>query len=201
MSEVRHLWNCLIAELDSRNESSSLAKIGTFDDSCIAFHSRVRWQIGGSIRARNITEIYYLSWKSFTDRTDGRLYQDTEKIPLSPNSAQPIDRRKAAFDQLKSKLRTAFKAGSPRSEGPTQRRATFQTPPIKRTPSKTHPASRPRERPHSDRAEDITALNHRIVVHDGTISSLKCLPHRLRISKVQRTSGPQQRIKEHVRDV
>ena len=42
VSKVRHLWNYLIAELDSRNESSSLAKIGTFDDSCIAFHSRVR---------------------------------------------------------------------------------------------------------------------------------------------------------------
>lgn len=129
VSEVRHLWNCLIAELDSRNESSSLAKIGTFDDSCIAFHSRVRWQIGGSRRARNMAEIYYLPRKTFTDRTDGRLYQDTEKIPLSPNSAQPIDRRKAASDQLKSKLRTAFKADSPRPEGPTQRRVTFQTPP------------------------------------------------------------------------
>ena len=58
VSEVRHLWNCLIAELDSRTESSSLAKIETFDDSCIAFHSRVRWQIGGLIRARNIAEIY-----------------------------------------------------------------------------------------------------------------------------------------------
>ena len=98
VSEVRHLWNCLIAELDSRNESSSLAKIGTFDDSCIAFHSGVRWQIGGSVRARDMVEIYYLPRKPFTDRTDGRLYQDTEKIPLSSNPAQPIDRRKAAFD-------------------------------------------------------------------------------------------------------
>ena len=189
------------AELDSRNESSSPAKIGTFDDSCIAFHSRVRWQIGGSVRARNMAGIYYISRKTFTDRTDGRLYQDTEKIPLSPNSAQPIDRRKAASDQLKSKLRIVFKAGSPRPEEPTQRRVTFQTPPTKRTSFKTHPASRLRERSRSDRVEDITALDHRIAVHDGTIFSLKCLPNRLRISKVHRTSGPQQRIKELVRDV
>ncbi len=89
MSEVRHLWNRLIAELNSRNGSSSLAKSGTFDDFCIAFHPRVRWQTGGLVRARNMAEIYYLPRKTFTDtdRTDGRLHQDTEKIPLSPNSA------------------------------------------------------------------------------------------------------------------
>lgn len=64
-------------------------------------------------------EIYYLSRKTFTDRTDNRLYQNIEKILLSPNSTQYIDRRKAASDQLKVKLRIAFKAGSPRAEEPT----------------------------------------------------------------------------------
>ena len=89
-----------------------------------------------------MAEIYYLPRKTFTDRTDGRLHQNTEKIPLSPNSAQHIDRRKAASDQLKVKLRTAFKVGSPRPEGPTQRRVTFQTPPTKRTPSEARPTLR-----------------------------------------------------------
>ncbi len=36
MTEVRHLWNCLIAKLNSRNGSSSLAKSGTLDNFCIA---------------------------------------------------------------------------------------------------------------------------------------------------------------------
>lgn len=148
-----------------------------------------------------MTEIYYLPRKTFTDRTDGRLHQDTEKIPLSPNSAQRIERRKAASDQLKSKLRTAFKAGSPRPEGPTQRRITFQTPPTKRISSETRPPSRPRERPRLGRAEDVTILDHHIAVHGDTTSSLKCLPHRLRISKVQQTSDPQQRIEELIRNV
>lgn len=149
----------------------------------------------------NMAEIYYLPRKTFTDRADGRLHQDTEKVLLSPNSAQRIDRRKAASDQVKSKLRTAFKAGSPRPEGPTQRRVTFKTPPTKRIPSETRPASRPRERPRSGRVGDVTALDHHIAVHSGTTSSLECLPHRLRISKVQRTSAPQQRIEELVRDI
>lgn len=56
-----------------------------------------------------MAEIYYLPRKTFTDRADGRLHQDTEKVLLSPNSAQRIDRRKAAPDQVKSKLRTACK--------------------------------------------------------------------------------------------
>lgn len=101
-------------------------------------------------------EIYYLSRKTFTDRTDNRLYQNIEKILLSPNSTQYIDRRKAAFDQLKVKLRIAFKAGSPRAEGPTQRRVTFQTPPIKRTPSEARPALRQCERSRSGQAEDVS---------------------------------------------
>lgn len=151
------------------------------------------------VRARNMADIYHLPRKTF--HTDGRGYQDTEKIPLSPNSAQRIDRRKAASDQLKGKLRTAFKASSPRSEGPTQRRVTFETPPSKRVLSETHPALRQRERPRSGRAGDVTALDHHIAVHGGTTSTIECLPHRLRISKVQRTSGPQQRIEELVRDV
>lgn len=40
----------------------------------------------------------------------------------------------------------------------------------------------------------MTALDHQIAVHGGMTSTIECLPHRLRISKVQRTSGPQQRI-------
>ena len=36
VSEVRHLWNCLIAKLNARNGSSSLAKSGNFDNFCIA---------------------------------------------------------------------------------------------------------------------------------------------------------------------
>ena len=159
-------------------------------------HPKVRWQASGFVRAGNMAEIYYLPRKTFTDRTDGRVHPDTEKIPLSPNSAQRIDRRKAASDQLKGKLRTAFKASSPRPEDPTQRRVTFQSPPTKRAPSETRPALRQRERPRSDRAEDVTALDHHIAVHGGTTSTLKCLPHRLRISKIQRTSNPQQRIEE-----
>ena len=93
-----------------------------------------------------MAEIYYLPRKTSTDRTDGRLHQNTEKILLSPNFAQYINRRTAASDQLKVKLRTAFKAGSPRPEGPTQRRVTFQTPPTKRTPSEARPALRQCER-------------------------------------------------------
>ena len=107
-----------------------------------------------------MAEIYYLLRKIFTDRADSRLYQDIEKIPLSPNSAQRIDRRKVASDQLKGKLRTAFKAGSLRSEGPTQRRVTFQTPPTKRTPSETRPTSRLRERPRLGRVGDVTVLDY-----------------------------------------
>ena len=103
-----------------------------------------------------MAEIYCLSRKTFIDRTDNRLHQNTEKIPLSPNSTQHIDRRKAASDQLKVKLRTAFKAGSPRPEGPTQRRVTCQTPPTKRTPSEARPALRQCERPRSGRAEDVS---------------------------------------------
>ena len=139
--------------------------------------------------------------ETFTDRTDCSLHQDTEKIRLPPNSTQRIGRCKAASDQLKGKLRTAFKADSPRPEGPAQQRVTFQTPPTKRTISETRPASRQCERLRSDRAGDVTALDHHIAVHGGTTSTLECLPHRLRISKVQRTSGPQQRIEELVRDV
>ena len=63
-----------------------------------------------------MTEIYYLPRKTFTDRTDCRLHQDIENIPLSPNSAQRIDRRRAASDQLKGKLRTAFKAETVRDQ-------------------------------------------------------------------------------------
>ena len=156
-----------------------------------------------------MADIYYLPKKTFTDlsrktttdRTNGRGYQDIEKIPLSPNSAQRIARRKAASDQLKVKLRPAFRAQSPRREGPTQRHVTFQTPPPKRVPSETHPALRQREHPRSDKERDVTALDHQISVHGGTTSTIECLPHRLRISKVQRTSGPQQRIEELVRDV
>ena len=166
-----------------------------------AFYPRLRWQTSGFIRAWKMAEIYYLLRKTFTDRTDGRVHQDTEKIPLSPNSALRIDRRKAASDQLKGKLRTTSKASSPRAEGPSQRRVTFQTPPTNRAPSETHPALRQRERPRSGRAVDVTALDHQIAVHGGTTSTIKCLPHRLRISKGQRTSGPQQRIEELVRDV
>lgn len=47
----------------------------------------------------------------------------------------------------------------------------------------------------------MTPLDHQIAAHGGTTSTIECLPHRLRISKVQRISGPQQRIEELVRDV
>lgn len=148
-----------------------------------------------------MAETYYLPRKTYIEHTDGRAHRDTEKSPsLSLESAQRIARRKAASDQLKGKLRTAAR-GSPRPEGPTQRRVTFQTPPPKRELSETHPALRQRQRPHSGRAGDVTALDHRIAVHGGTTSTIECLPHRLRISKVQQTSGPQQRIEELVRDV
>ena len=123
------------------------------------------------------------------------------EILLSSNSALRIDRIKAASDQLKGKLRTTFKASSPRAEGHSQRRVTFQTPPTNRAPSETHPALRQRERPRSGPAVDVTAPDHQIAVHGGTTSTIECLPHRLRISKGQRTSGPQQRIEELVRDV
>ena len=103
-----------------------------------------------------MAEIYYLLKKTFTNRTDDGLHQNIEKIPLSPSSAQHIDRRKAAIDQLKVKLRTAFKADSSRSEESTQRRVTFQTPPIKRTPFEVRPALRQCERPCSGRAGDVS---------------------------------------------
>lgn len=149
-----------------------------------------------------MTEIYYLPRKTFIDRTDSRGHRETEKSPSSSqNSAQRIARRKAASDQLKGKLRTAFRGSSPRQQSPTQRRVTFQTPPPKREPSETHPALRQRERPRSGRAGDVTALDHRIAVYGGTTSTVECLPHRLRITKVQQTSDPQQRIEELVRDV
>lgn len=149
-----------------------------------------------------MAEIYHLPRKTFIDRTDGRSPRDTEQSPSSAlNSAQRIARRKAASDQLKGKLRTAPKEESPRLEDPIQRRVTFRTPPLKREPSETHPALRQRERPRSGRAGDVTALDHHIAAHGGTTSTIECLPHRLRVSKVQRVSGPQQRIEELVRDV
>ena len=43
-------------------------------------------------------EIYYLLRKTFTNRIDGGLYQNIEKIPLSSNSTQYINRRKAIID-------------------------------------------------------------------------------------------------------
>lgn len=149
-----------------------------------------------------MAEIYYLPRKTFIDRTDGRVHRDTDKSPsFSLDSTQRIARRKAAANQLKGKLRTAFRGSSPRPEGPTQRRVTFQTPPPKRELSETHRALRQRERPRSGRAGDVTALDHQIAVHGGTTSTIECLPHRLRISKAQQTSGPQQRIEELVRDI
>lgn len=148
-----------------------------------------------------MAEIYYLPSKTYKAHTSDRFHQDTEKIPLSPSSAQRIARRKAASDQLKGKLRTAFKTSSPRPEGPTQRHVTFQTSPSQRVPSEPRLAHRQRERPRSGRAGDVTPLDHQIAAHGGTTSTIECLPHRLRVSKVQRTSGPQQRIEELVRDV
>ena len=149
-----------------------------------------------------MTETYYLPQKTFVDRTPGRAHRDREQLPSSSeDSAARIARRKAASEQLKGKLRTAFKGSSPRSQDPTQRRVTFQRPPPRREPSETHPALRQRERPRSGRPGDVTALDHQISIHGGTSSTIECLPHRLRISKVQQISSPQQRIEELVRDV
>ncbi|CAF9939954.1 hypothetical protein IMSHALPRED_001694 [Imshaugia aleurites] len=149
-----------------------------------------------------MAEIYYLPRKTFVDRTDDRAHRDAEKSPsLSLDSAQRIARRKAASNQLRGKLRTAFRGTSPRPEGAAQRRVTFQTPPPKRELSESHRHLRQRERPRSGRAGDVTALDHQIAIHGGTTSTIECLPHRLRITKVQQTSGPQQRIEELVRDV
>lgn len=55
------------------------------------------------------------------------VQQDTEKIPLSPNSTLRINRRKVAFHQLKGKLRITFKASSPRPEASSQRRVIFKS--------------------------------------------------------------------------
>ena len=70
-------------------------------------------------------EIYYLLRKTFTDRTDSRVHQDTEKISLSSNSALRINRRKVALNQLKDKLRITFKVSSLRVEDYSQRRVIF----------------------------------------------------------------------------
>ncbi len=149
-----------------------------------------------------MTEIYYLPQKTFVDRTRGHVHRDVEQFPSSDqDSATRIAGRKAASEQLKGKLRTAFKGSSPRSQGATQRRVTFQTPLPRGGSSGVHPALRQRERPHSGRPQDVTALDHQISIHGGTTSTIECLPHRLRISKVQRISSPQQRIEELVRDV
>ena len=136
MSEVRHLWNCLIAKLNSRNGSSSLAKSGTLDNFCIA---SILECIGKPA-----------DWYERETWQRSTIYQGKHS-----RTAQI-----AAFTKIQRKFHCLrilpFKAGSSRPEGPTQRRVTLQTPPTKRTPSEARPALRQCERPRSGRAGDVS---------------------------------------------
>ena len=92
--EVRYLWNYQTAEPNSEMDHQVWPKVES--SMMFAFHPRLRWQTSEFVREWKMIEIYYLPRKTFTDRTDGRVHQDMEKIPLSPNSALCINRRKVA---------------------------------------------------------------------------------------------------------
>ncbi len=77
------------------------------------------------------------------------------------------------------------------------RHVTFQDPRVKRRLSSIHPAFR--RRPISGKAGDVAALNHQIARNGGITFTYEQLPHRLQISKQNRSASSAKRVIELTR--
>lgn len=132
------------------------------------------------------------------DHTDRRAPPGgQDKSPKSISSEERIAIRKAASEDLKTKLRT--NAGGTESHD-RARHVTFPSELPGRNSSTVHPAYRRSPRPLSGRAADMAPIDHEVEGYGGVTSTIECLPDQLRISKLRPIPSPKQRIEELQRE-
>lgn len=106
--------------------------------------------------------------------------------PHRRNKSTPVSTQQIQLPIRESPLQT------PKPVVRGDRRVTFE--------GDTHPMNRSRSRNLSVTAGTITPIDSRIGDLGGTTSTLKCLPHRLRVSKTSQRISSEQRIEELTRE-